>query len=196
MPIMPQATTFHMFNSESMQFACCVLLERWREKLGFHPHIPKLRPSTHPITTLHAPLHNVMSVYPRFITLHESRKRKCHLGTLLLGPFTLFISWGKCCAFKSWGRWAEFHFSKAKLLSATRNHQQVWPAHLRYGNLTLDQRTLRHELVCMCVARWNTRGGGESNLSHRGAETGGKMRCRPRITPAVSMNEMTGLQGY
>ncbi len=50
--------------------------------------------------------------------------------------------------------------------------------------------------VGLCVAIWSRRGVGESNLSHRGAETGGQIRSRPRITPAVSMNEMTGLQGY
>lgn len=50
--------------------------------------------------------------------------------------------------------------------------------------------------VCVCVARQSRRGVGESNLSHRGAETGGQIRSRPRITQAVSMNEMTGLQGY
>lgn len=48
----------------------------------------------------------------------------------------------------------------------------------------------------VCVARWRRRGVGESNLSHRGAETGGQICSRPRITQVVPMNEMTGLQGY
>lgn len=167
-----------------------------------------------------------MRVSGRFITLHDSGKRKCHLGALLLRPFTFFISRGNCCACKSRARWAEFHFGKGKLLSTTRNHRlhwvygaivlfypiyhRVWPAHLHFGDLTRDERTLRHEHVCLClclclcvcmcmyvcVARRSRTGVGESNLSHRGAKTGGKIRSRPRITPAVSMNEMTGLQGY
>lgn len=158
-----------------------------------------------------------MQVPGRFITLHDSRERKCHLGPLLLRPFTFFISRGKCCACKSWARLAEFHFGEGKLLSATRNHHlhrvygaivlypiyhRVRPAHLNYGALTRNERTLGIERVCaclrvcVCVARRSRRGVGESNLSHRGAETGGQIRSRPRITQAVSMNEMTGLQGY
>lgn len=63
-----------------------------------------------------------MRVSSRFITFHDSRERKCHLGTLLFKPFTFFISRGKCCACKSQARWAEFHFGEGKLLSTTRNH--------------------------------------------------------------------------
>lgn len=52
--------------------------------------------------------------------------------------------------------------------------------------------------VCarLCVSRPHAMGGGEFNLSHRGAATVRKMRCGPRISLAVSMNEMTGLKGY
>ena len=179
--------------------------------------VPELPPSTHPIITLHTILHKVMGVTGRFITLHDSRRRKCHLGTLLLRLFTFSISQGKCCACKSWARWTEFHFGEGKLLSAAANHplhgvygaivphpiyHRGWPAHLHHEDLTRDKRTFGHEHVyqcacaCVCVVKWSRRGVGESNLSHRGAETGGQICSRPRITPAVSMNEMTGLQGY
>lgn len=50
--------------------------------------------------------------------------------------------------------------------------------------------------VCVCAPGLNWRGVGESNLSHWGVETDGQICSRPRITPPVSMNEMTGLQGY
>lgn len=53
-----------------------------------------------------------------------------------------------------------------------------------------------YKCVRVCVLRPHTMGGGEFNLSHRGAATVRKMRCGPRISLAVSMNEMTGLKGY
>lgn len=104
-----------------------------------------------------------MQVSSRFITLHDSRMRKCHLGTLLLRPFTFFISQGKCCACKSWARWTEFHFSQGKLLSTTRNHplrrvycaivlypiyHLVSPAHLHYRD---RQEMSEHSEVCVCL---------------------------------------------
>lgn len=190
------------------------------------PHVPKLPPSTQPIITLHTFLHKVMRVSGRFITLQDSKKRKCHLGTLLLRPFAFFISQSKRCACKSWARWAKFHFSEGKLLSsATRNHhlhavqchcplppiyhrgltrpiytEGIWQEMSEHSDLNMCARVRVHVRVCVCVcvceARWSRRGVGKSNLSHRGAETGGQIRSRPRITPTVSMNEMTGLPGY
>lgn len=178
-----------------------------------HTHTLNLPPSHSPNNHTLPHDSKLMRISDRFITPHDTRKIKCHLGTLLLRPFTFAISQGKCCACKSPARWTKFHFSEGKLLSATRNHplhrvygaivpypiyHQPWPAHLHYGDLTRDEQTLGHEHVCLCVcvARQSRREVRESNLSHRGAETGGQIRSRPRITQAVSMNEMTGLQLY
>lgn len=79
-------------------------------------------------------------------------KRKCHLGTPpppFFKTFTFFISCSTCCACKPRVRWTELHFSKGKLLSATRKKtytqgtlchrpvpytsHRVWPAHTLWG---------------------------------------------------------------
>lgn len=142
-------------------------------------------------------------------------KRKCHLGTpppLFFKTFTFFISCSTCCACKPRVRWTELHFSKGKLLSATRKKTYTQGTLLPspctlYISLCLTspytvriwQEMSEHWGTNMCVCVWQDEAGegvGESNLSHRGAETGGQIRSKPGITPAVSMNEMTGLQGY
>lgn len=154
-----------------------------------------------------------MEVSGRFIILHDSEKRKCHLGTVVSRLFTFLISWGKCCACKLWARWTGFHFSEGKLLAETRNHPlhgvccaivlypyisscptspfTLWWSDKRWAN------TWAWTCAWVCVWQGGSRRGvGESNLSHRGAETGRQICSKPRITLAVSMNEMTGLQGY
>lgn len=202
---------------QSMQFACCVLPVRWKEKLLYlftNPHVPKLCPFTPPLITLRTFLREAMQVYSQFITLHDSGKRKCHLGALLMSPISFFISWGESRTCKSQARWENFTSARASYypqvgiitctgyrvpLSPTlyiiRSDQPIYTAGIWQE---VSERSGMIFCVCMWerVARLNMRGVGESNLSHRGAETGRKMRCRPRITPAVSMNEMTGLQGY
>lgn len=82
-------------------------------------------------------------------------------------------------------RWTELHFSKGKLLSATRKKNpthrarcchrpvpyishRVWPAHLHCEDMTRDEWTLGHEHVCLCVARRSRRGSwGIQSLTQR-----------------------------
>lgn len=56
------------------------------------------------------------------LVYNTAGKRKCHLGTPppFFKTFTSFISCSTCCACKPRVRWTELHFSKGKLLSATR----------------------------------------------------------------------------
>lgn len=148
------------------------------------------------------------------LVYNTAGKRKCHLGTPpFFKTFTFFISCSTCCACKPRVRWKELHFSKGKLLSATRKKNlhtghvvaiALYPIHLIVSDqpiytVRIWQEMSEHWGTNMCVCVWQDEAGGgvgESNLSHRGAETGGQIRSKPGITPAVSMNEMTGLQGY
>lgn len=98
--------------------------------------------------------------------------------------FTFFISCSTCCACKPRVRWTELHFSKGKLLSATRKKAYTQgtllpspctlyisscltsPIHCE--DMTRDEWTLGHEHVCLCVARRSRRGSwGIQSLTQR-----------------------------
>lgn len=178
-----------------------------------HPHCSFF--PTHAIITLHPFLHTV-NVSLQQVHSFTTRQGK---GNVTWAPppfffktFTFFISCSTCCACKPRVRWTELHFSKGKLLSATRKKTYTQgtllplPCTLYISSCLTSPYTVRiwqemseHWGTNMCVCVWQDEAGegvGESNLSHRGAETGGQIRSKPGITPAVSMNEMTGLQGY
>lgn len=86
-----------------------------------HPHCSFF--PTHAIITLHPFLHTV-NVSLQQVHSFTTRQGKGNVTwappPLFFKTFTFFISCSTCCACKPRVRWTELHFSKGKLLSATR----------------------------------------------------------------------------
>lgn len=176
---------------QSMQFAFFVCIcTGWKAtRLPFaHPHVPKL-----------PPFHSSGNHTPHFSCIKSCEALAgsllCMMGErenvtweLCFWGYSFSSSPGdKCCACKSQARWAEIHFRKCKLLSATRNHHlhmHVRGRHcpLPYISPGLTSKfTLRgfdgrwantKAWTCVralgCVVRWSRRGvGGIQSLTQR-----------------------------
>lgn len=214
MSITPQAMRCHMFNSDTTQFACYCIRGNSSSSALCSPSLLFFSHSRNNHTPPFLAYSQCKSPAGSLV-YNTAGKRKCHLGTP--PPFFLRHSLSSSHVVhavlgKPRVRWTELHFSKGKLLSATRKKTYTQgtllpsPCTLYISSCLTSPYTVRiwqemseHWGTNMCVCVWQDEAGegvGESNLSHRGAETGGQIRSKPGITPAVSMNEMTGLQGY